>query len=254
MDNTLIFFLSDNGACAEWDPWGFDGKSSPRNVLHRGDDLASVGGPDSYISYGSGWANASNTPWRLYKHYGHEGGIRAPLIVHWPRGFEQTGEKRSRPSHLIDIMATCVEVAGADYPKTRKGQSIVPLEGQSLLPTLRGEQPPPRIAGLGTRGESGDSLRPLEAGGAGRQALGAVRHRGRSDRSGEPRRPAAKTRRRTFAPVESLGRALPGVARAGQSALVGRPTRKSVVAFVLQSSATFIPKRPQSLEPPPRED
>lgn len=81
-NNTLIFFLSDNGACAEWDPFGFDKLDSPLNILHSGTDLKKVGGPQSYISYGSGWANACDTPWRLYKHYAQEGGIRTPLIVH----------------------------------------------------------------------------------------------------------------------------------------------------------------------------
>lgn len=86
LDRTLIVFLSDNGACAEWDPSGFDGKSGPDNQLHRGADLERMGGPDTYHSAGSGWANVSNTPWRLYKHYTHEGGIASPGIVHWPAG------------------------------------------------------------------------------------------------------------------------------------------------------------------------
>src|SRR5678815_718146 len=80
LQNTLIVFLSDNGACAEWDPWGFDGSSGPNNILHRGGDLGKMGGPGTYHSAGSGWANASNTPWSLYKHYTNEGGISAPCI------------------------------------------------------------------------------------------------------------------------------------------------------------------------------
>ena len=79
-ENTFVVFLSDNGACWEWDPLGFDVTSSPKNILHTGEDLKKVGGPDSYISYGSGWANACNTPWRLYKHYDYEGGIATPCI------------------------------------------------------------------------------------------------------------------------------------------------------------------------------
>ena len=86
LDNTLILFLSDNGACAEWDPFGFDGASGPKNILHTGAELAEMGGPETYHSYGSGWANAGNTPFRLYKHYCHEGGIRTPFIAHWPKG------------------------------------------------------------------------------------------------------------------------------------------------------------------------
>jgi arylsulfatase len=145
LDNTLILFLSDNGACAEWDPYGFDGTSGPENVLHRGDALKTVGGPESYISYGSGWANASNTPWRLYKHYGHEGGIATPLIAHWPAGLKRRGGLEARPGYLTDIMPTYLELAGASYPLQREGREILPLEGVSLLPALRGESAPPRM-------------------------------------------------------------------------------------------------------------
>lgn len=144
-ENTVIFFLSDNGACAEWDPYGFDGTSGPRNVLHRGDDLAKVGGPGSYISYGSGWANASNAPWRLYKHYNHEGGISTPFIAHWPAGLKRRGELDARPCYLTDVMPTCLELAGATYPQRRNGHEILPPEGVSLLPAFRGEPARPRL-------------------------------------------------------------------------------------------------------------
>ncbi|MBV9122647.1 MAG: arylsulfatase [Planctomycetes bacterium] len=136
LDNTLVIFLSDNGACAEWDPWGFDGASGPHNVLHGGDDLKKVGGPESYVSYGSGWANACNTPFRLYKHYVHEGGISTPLIIHWPAVIKSRGEFRSQPGHVIDLMATCVEVSKARYPARAKGQAIQPMEGRSLVPAF----------------------------------------------------------------------------------------------------------------------
>jgi arylsulfatase len=132
LDNTLIFFLSDNGACAEWDPYGFDEASGPKNTLFRGDDLAKMGSAATYHSYGSGWANAGNTPFRLYKHYCHEGGIRTPLIVHWPKGFSAKGEYRNQPGHLVDVMATCVDVAGATYPAKYKDVAITPMEGKSL--------------------------------------------------------------------------------------------------------------------------
>jgi len=134
MDNTLIFFLSDNGACAEWDPFGFDVATGPKStkILHTGDDLQNVGGPDSYISYGSGWANTSNTPWRLYKHYGHEGGISTPLIVHWPTGFSAKNEFRTQPGHIKDLMATIVDASGAEYP----ADPILPMEGHSLMPAF----------------------------------------------------------------------------------------------------------------------
>lgn len=135
-ENTLILFLSDNGACWEWDPLGFDETSSPKNILHTGDGLKVVGGPDSYISYGSAWANAGNTPWRLYKHFSHEGGIRTPLIIHWPVGLKSRAELRAQTGHIIDIMPTLVEVAGAEYPVERKGVKIQPMEGRSLIPAL----------------------------------------------------------------------------------------------------------------------
>ncbi len=141
-DNTLILFLSDNGACAEWDPFGFDVASGPKNVLHRGADLAKVGGPGSYISYGSAWANASNAPWRLYKHYNHEGGISTPFIAHWPAGLKRRGEFDERPSYITDVLPTCLEVAGGTYPRERDGHEILPPEGVSLLPSFRGEPAP----------------------------------------------------------------------------------------------------------------
>ncbi|PWU15936.1 MAG: arylsulfatase [Verrucomicrobia bacterium] len=143
-EKTLIIFLSDNGACAEWDPYGFDGESGPHNVLHRGDELKKIGGPESYVSYGSAWANACNTPWRLYKHYDHEGGIATPFIVSWPEGMKRNGKVVGAPCHLIDIMATLVEVTGARYPASFNEHSIVPMEGRSFLPLLKGKKLPPR--------------------------------------------------------------------------------------------------------------
>ncbi len=155
LENTLVFFLSDNGACAEWDPFGFDlkapdpaatrpgmgvnlGTQAGPNVLHEGAALEHMGEANTFMSYGSGWANACNTPWRLYKHYGHEGGISTPLIVHWPAGIAaaEQGKLRSQPGHLIDLMTTCVDVATATYPQTREGHAILPMEGRSLVPAL----------------------------------------------------------------------------------------------------------------------
>ncbi|MCX8157092.1 MAG: arylsulfatase [Verrucomicrobiae bacterium] len=137
-ENTVVLFLSDNGACWEWDPYGFDESSGPQNRLHRGEELKQVGGPGSYISYGSGWANACNTPWRLYKHFSHEGGIRTPCIVHWPRQLRRGGRLTDFPGHVMDLMPTLLAAAQARYPAERNGVKTLPLEGVNLWPALMG--------------------------------------------------------------------------------------------------------------------
>ena len=158
LDNTLIFFMQDNGACAE--ALGRTGKESRSATptltpMKPGDFFLStrpkqtrdgrpvLGGPnimpgpdDTFISYGRDWANVSDTPFREYKHWVHEGGISTPLIAHWPKGISAHGELRPQPGHLIDIMATCLDVAGAAYPATFAGQAITPLEGKSLRPAF----------------------------------------------------------------------------------------------------------------------
>src|SRR6185295_8652271 len=143
-ENTLILFMSDNGACAEWDPFGFDVRSSANNVLHRGADLERMGSAGTYHSFGSGWANASNTPWRMYKHYSHEGGISTPCIVHWPRRIRRTNAIENTPAHLIDLMPTIVEATGASYPRRLGEREIIPMAGLSLMPTLNGRRMPAR--------------------------------------------------------------------------------------------------------------
>jgi len=144
LDNTLIMFLSDNGACAEWDPFGFDVGSSANNVLHIGEDLARMGSRGTYHSVGSAWANASNTPWRMYKHYSHEGGISAPCVVHWPAGFRRRNAIERAPTHLIDLMPTIVQASGAPYPRQVGSREILPMAGRSFIPALRGERMPER--------------------------------------------------------------------------------------------------------------
>ncbi len=129
-ENTLIMFLSDNGGCHETGPLGFD---SRKNGLPPG-------GVDSYMSYGQSWANASNTPFRLFKKYTHEGGIATPLIVRWPAVIKNNGSITHQVGHIIDIMATCVDVAEAEYPKSVDGRKIMAPEGRSLLPILQGKK------------------------------------------------------------------------------------------------------------------
>lgn len=161
-ENTLIMFLQDNGGCAEgmgrganvnekWvgaikdrKPMGPDElQPNISPPMKTRDGRAVRGGPsvmpgpeDTYIAYGRNWANVSNTPFREYKHWVHEGGIATPLIVHWPARIRTYGELRYQPGHLIDIMATFVDVAGTKYPNEYKGYKITPLEGKSLVPAF----------------------------------------------------------------------------------------------------------------------
>ena len=169
-NNTLVIFLQDNGGCAE--EFGFqeeigtyhddvtinETKAMGENELqtemipkYARDGkpvLAGIGlepgADDTYLAYGKPWANASNTPFRMYKHWVHEGGISTPLIVHWPGGITAKSEYRNQPGHLIDIMATCVDVAGATYPETYNKNEIIPYEGKSLVPAFENEALPNR--------------------------------------------------------------------------------------------------------------
>lgn len=128
LSNTLILFCADNGACAEWDPWGFDKASGPDNVLHTGAELDGMGQPGTYHSYGSGWANACNAPWRLYKHYTHEGGISTPTIAHWPAGLKaRAGSVNNEPWHFIDVLPTLASVGGAKAPAETAGTDMAPM-------------------------------------------------------------------------------------------------------------------------------
>jgi arylsulfatase A-like enzyme len=136
LENTLLVFLSDNGGSAEWDHLGFDFASGPKNVLHKGDDLQKIGAPGSYVSAGSGWGNAQNTPFRWYKHHCYEGGVSTPFIVHWPVGIQARGELRQQVGHLIDLMPTCLEAASAEYPREFEGKKVQALEGKSLVPAF----------------------------------------------------------------------------------------------------------------------
>jgi arylsulfatase len=144
LDNTLILLLADNGGCAEELGPKATGAHVPKQThdgrpVRIGNDPAVMPGPeDTYQSYGLAWANASNTPFRRFKHWVHEGGIATPLIAHWPAVVTQGGTLTRQPGHLIDVMATCLDVAGAAYPRERDGQPVTPLEGKSLRPVLEG--------------------------------------------------------------------------------------------------------------------
>lgn len=149
LNNTVIIFLADNGACAEDIPEGVTidelvnklmiARAHTRSgePVHFGNDPGRMPGPENtYQSYGTAWANLSNTPFRLYKHWIHEGGIATPLIVHWPQGIKEIGGIRHAPGYLPDIMATILAVTGTDYPSEFEGREIEPLEGQSLAPVF----------------------------------------------------------------------------------------------------------------------
>jgi arylsulfatase len=107
--------------------------------LHEGDALETLGGPGSLFSYGSAWANLCNTPLWLYKHHAHEGGIRTPMIAHWPARIGDKGAIRNQVAHVMDVMPTVLDIARADYPST----SPAP-EGRSLLSAFLGDTTTPR--------------------------------------------------------------------------------------------------------------
>ncbi|MEZ5963156.1 MAG: arylsulfatase [Planctomycetota bacterium] len=162
-DDTLFFYLQDNGACAEATGRGDGAKargerpslppmaasdtqigSRPKQTRDgwpvRSGYGVMPGDADTYVAYGRGWANVSNTPFREYKHWVHEGGIATPLVVHWPNGVPaaRRGTLEAQPGQLVDVMATCVDVAGATYPEQIGDVAITPMEGASLQPAFAG--------------------------------------------------------------------------------------------------------------------
>jgi arylsulfatase len=145
--NTLVIFLSDNGACDERiDPRWYDVPSRLRDgrIVKAGNTNHNVmaGPSDVWQSYGIAWANASNTPFIRYKHFTCEGGISTPFIAHWPAGIKTPGASTAQVGHIIDIMATFVDISGAKHPATHEGRDVQPLEGSSLRLVFEGEASP----------------------------------------------------------------------------------------------------------------
>jgi arylsulfatase len=147
-----VFFLSDNGGCAESVPVSTDLRQfvdvlqiarretrDGRPIRLGNDPAIPPGGEDTYQSYGRGWSNLSNTPFRLHKRWIHEGGISTPLIVHWPGGIAARNDIRHTPGQLPDLMATLVEICGGRYPERYAGEAIPPCEGTSLAPSFAGD-------------------------------------------------------------------------------------------------------------------
>lgn len=164
LENTLILYLQDNGGCAEtvgrqsneaavagrrFAPMAPDALFPPTSRPEQTRDGRPVrsgpevlpGPDDTFVAYGRGWANVSNTPFREYKHWVHEGGIATPLVAHWPRGIPaaRRGGLVRDPAHVVDLAATCLELAGARVPASGPHGVQPPLEGVSLLPALRGQ-------------------------------------------------------------------------------------------------------------------
>jgi arylsulfatase len=167
-DNTIIIFLQDNGGCHEMVGAGATGTVAKNKsdslmrltkesieysqnppvtrdgrLVRQGKEIM-AGPADTYISYMRQWANVSNTPYRMYKHWVYEGGISTPLIIHWPNGIKHDGEIRKQPGHEIDIMPTIVELAHAKYPAKFNGHTITAEAGVSLVPTFSNEALKPR--------------------------------------------------------------------------------------------------------------
>lgn len=145
LENTLIIFLSDNGSSPElpkaWGP-GLDRPSETRDgrkIRYEGFDQA---GPETtFAGVGPPWASATNTPFRYWKAEQYEGGAHTPCIAHWPAGLEaEPGSFTDQVGHVMDVLPTCLDLAGVEYPDRYNGHDITPLDGKSLTPVLRGEQ------------------------------------------------------------------------------------------------------------------
>lgn len=144
LDNTLILFLSDNGAsnedCQNYAPGENDRPDKMRNgepIIYPRNKRVLPGPENSFASIGAKWANVVNTPFRYWKAKSYEGGICTPMIAHWPKGIKQKeGSINNDIGHVIDIMATCLDISNSEYPDEYQGNSIIPYEGKSLLPVF----------------------------------------------------------------------------------------------------------------------
>ena len=156
-DNTLVMFLSDNGASDQavgaldkpGDPWRVDG--TPTRVGNK--PTIPPGGPDTFVTAGPPWSNVSNTPFRRHKQSNHEGGIATPFIAWWPGVIQRAGAISTEPGHITDVMATCLDAAGVEYPEEFNGRNVLPPAGRSLLPDFAGQpREGPRTLGWATSG------------------------------------------------------------------------------------------------------
>ena len=125
LDNTLILFTSDNGGSSE--------------VVTISGGTGEIGQMTNWKSLGKNWANVSNTPYREYKNWSHEGGIKTPLIAYWPKKIKNKGVVSHKPIHFIDFLPTLQSVIGASYPQTFKGDFVIPTPGKSFLAQILGD-------------------------------------------------------------------------------------------------------------------
>ncbi len=161
-ENTLVVFQVDNGGCHVEYTTDRTGPYLPartrdgRPVVPGNIPGVMPGPEDTYQSYGYGWANASNTPFRLYKQHDHEGGILVPLIARWPAAIKEHGSISGQLAHVIDLMPTFLEAAGVDQPTEFGGQAVHPADGRSLLPVLKGgsREPPRELYWQWSRGKA----------------------------------------------------------------------------------------------------
>ena len=198
-DNTLILFLSDNGGNAESGPDGRFNGDPP-------------GGPHSNLYLGMNWAALGNTPFRRFKHFTYEGGIATPFIASWPQGIPRNRRNalEHQPAHLIDVMATVVEVTGAAYPREFKGHAIQPMEGVSLRPAFDGRTlnrtQPIFWEHEGNRAVRSGNWKLVSTV---PRSMGALRHGRGPRRAEQPRGPASRRRPDARSGMGWLGKARP---------------------------------------------